>query len=591
MKLRNTLLLAVTLTTLYLPSNLSAQSQRGIGGFVCSYFKESDGRPGLEITAGEFVGLNQETFTPADKSVTVGIYLPRFDVAGKQTCIYIDTPNKEPIHWHKTVENNSIVHKTFQVQDLIKTYGAGTYSVKFAFDTTELGSYSFKVSENSVVQKVQAFKPPTQSDQSLEDDFDQQFDLMMKSIFPDYQKLLPEYQNNKPSNRQLEEQIARQYHVRLLNNPQIVQKHPYYPAFEKELDEIIHFPNKAGFLNNASRYIAEDLVHNEKIRSEFEQNYYEHIGQRIDLKNPSDSAKAFLFFTWMTIQKIESGIEESLSLKFGKSMPFEEQPGYSKAAFSISKNETQSVFNSVLNQLQKTETFPVAQFTSKNYVGTYPSELAHFRADYSAFLPNKGTGAIPIIASGWKDKDYDRKFSLSEIDGLYKPVFKAGETQYLGGYFNPDMNFKIRIFNPGGEEIESFSGSKTFTVQPGTNGYGVYTVSFSLNGVVWQVRQFRLVPNTEITTRFLQKQGLPVPRRAGPSFIPAQPFAPAPGLVPARPNPDPRNIQEAPAPPKNAPTPKGAPAPRYPAPAPNNFAPAPKAPAPKRAPAPAPKKA
>ena len=287
----------------------SAQAQQP-RPFICNKFEERDGRPGKDINNGEFIGLGKTQFSNHEK-IKIGINLPLFQIKGKQTCIYIETPNNNPIHWHQTVSDNTIIYKDFTGSNLLRKYGAGRYTVRFAFDNARLGSKTFVLSNSIALAPSRLERKSPASERA-------RFKAARLTFI---RKLFPAYENLPDLGKSYSEQSQKQRLMKLLDNPRIAKQSPYYRQFEKELNEILNQPRKTKFSDDFFEFLA-TAIHNPAERRKAEQKFAEQTDRSVNLKNPTDAVKAFLFFSWILSHEIDKELDEEIKKALNKEFNF-----------------------------------------------------------------------------------------------------------------------------------------------------------------------------------------------------------------------------------------------------------------------------
>ena len=92
---------------------------------------------------------------------------------------------------------------------------------------------------------------------------------------------------------------------KIIQGPDLVRKNDHYKEFESSLQEFYSNQEKSGFLGFESDNLSK-LLENKNVLNEGFSRYLklsEYLGHTINLKNPSDSDKSFLFLVYIQNEK------------------------------------------------------------------------------------------------------------------------------------------------------------------------------------------------------------------------------------------------------------------------------------------------
>jgi len=384
------------------------------------------------------------------------------------------------------------------------------------------------------------------------EEFEKRLEKEISQLIPTYYEMKMAYSYK---NLQLNPPFLKKA-IKIQNNPKIIQDNPHYKEFIKESKEVYKIPSKKGFLDNYFQRIAY-MLNNETLMEFIKEanSEYNKVGLKFNLAKPREAEEALMFLYWIRDRKEwEIKAPERGKMMEGKH-PFANSPGYSQKAFEVSETKTRGLMNKILDNLNKTENFPVTNFKSSRYVKKYPLELAQFRADYSEFLENiVDEDIIPIIGGKWIDKNENGISEISELEDLYNPIFLNGSVMNFGVYSLKEKeiltNINIKLFDSNGEEMISSNGFGYVLKKSDEKDFGVYTAAFIAGKKVWQVRQFRLVPDNNLGIYF-RDVGKLIPLKildfklAPPPPVMIKEEAPAPPIA----SKGPFNEEKAPAPP------------------------------------------
>lgn len=361
--------------------------------------------------------------------------------------------------------------------------------------------------ETSVYSQNRQYKIQNSKYHPLIEDFEKRLEREISTWIPTYNEMKEmESLNDREDldKNEIRESRVIQKIIKIQANPKLIQNNPYYEEFNKELNDVYKFPNKEGFLDNYFEELS-NFIHNEG-EDEFIEKALEkgvsRNGISVNLRNPKDADKAFIFLGW--INELKREILEAKMIEAKIKPPradFKEFDGYSEKSFGMSKENNMRLMNKVLDQLAETDKPPVKDFKDSKYVREYPRELSQFVVDYSKYFERLSDDDKPIISGVWNDRNKNNKMEITEFEDLYKPIFVEDEEMNFKVYSLKDRLANIsniRLFNPKGEKIVESDGKGFGVILEDLvkiGGFGIYTAGISVNNYIWQVRQFRVVPD------------------------------------------------------------------------------------------------